>query len=940
MTNPLVQLQQLGQSPWHDNIRRDLLTSGALKKMVKSGDITGLTSNPTIFEQAISQSSAYDEALSELARAGHSAEQIFDALAIDDIQAAADVFAPVFKRTQGGDGYVSIEVSPKFANDTAATVKEARRLWKTVARPNLMIKIPATKAGIPAIEQTIADGVNVNVTLIFSIERYREVMSAYLSGLEKRAAARKKIDGLASVASFFVSRVDTLADKLLNEKIKSLGEGQAAALKALLGKAAIANAQLAYAEFRRVFGSERFAALKAKGARLQRPLWASTSTKNPAYPDVYYVEALIGSDTVDTLPPATIVAYKDHGRPQTRLTESSAADGQRVIDQLEEAGIKMNAVTQQLEDEGVAAFAKSFDTLLAVVEARRLAVLIADRQKFSLGRPQRAVNAALAQMDKDKFGVRLWQKDSTLWKPDDAAHQAEIKIRLGWLDVVELMRTRVTEMTTFAGEIKRAGFTHAVLCGMGGSSLAPEVLRETFGVAKGYLDLTVLDSTDPAAVLAADERSDHNRTLYIIASKSGGTTEPNAMLAFFYHRVQHVKGDRAGENFIAITDPGTAMERRAQELGFRRIFLNPSDIGGRYSALSYFGLAPAALMGIDIGKLLSRAAQMSQACGGNIPAARNPGLALGAALGALAEAGRDKLTFITSERIRTFGYWTEQLIAESTGKEGRGILPVEGETLAKPSAYGNDRAFVYLRLGQRDAKHDKAVAALARAGHPVITLQLEDVYDLGGEFLRWEIATAAASRVLDVDPFDQPNVQESKDNTKALLSEFARTGQFPDPGGVLDPAAPDFAARIARHLNSVKRGDYVALTAYLHRTPRRERLLRELQSLIRDKTGAAATLGYGPRFLHSTGQLHKGGGAGGVFIQFSCDDPIDAPVHGEPYTFSALKAAQALGDYQSLASRRRRAVRVTLNDQIERNLQKTVNVIKTGGRQKAAKARK
>ncbi len=933
MPNPLVEPQTLGQSPWHDNIRRGLLASGALKKMVKAGDITGLTSNPTIFEQAVAQSSDYDEALAELARQGKTAEQIFDRLSIEDIRAAADVFAPVYKRTRGGDGYVSIEVAPNHARDTRATVAEARRLWKAVGRPNLMIKIPATREGLPAIEQTIADGINVNVTLIFSLERYAEVMNAYLAGLEKRLDARKKIESLASVASFFVSRVDTLVDQRLDEKIKALGGADAGPLTALKGRAAIANARLAFQRFRQVFDGERFARLKARGARVQRPLWASTSTKNPDYPDVYYVEALIGPDTVNTMPPATIVAYKDHGQPAVRLTDDPG-DAQRVVEQLEEFGIRMDDVTAKLEADGVASFMRSFDTLLAVVEARRLAAVYGAGTTYRLGGARaagRAAETAMKKMASIRFGERLWKKDASLWKPDDPAHQKEIAIRLGWLDVADTMTTRVSEMTTFAGEARRAGFTHALLCGMGGSSLAPEVLRESFGVAKGYLDLAVLDSTDPAAVRRAEARGDVARTLFIIASKSGSTTEPNAMFQYFWDRVRAVKGDRAGENFAAITDPGTRMERVAREHNFRRVFLNPPEIGGRYSALSYFGLVPAALMGVDVARLLERARRMMRACGANIPTAQNPGLRLGATLAALADARRDKLTFILSDRIDTFGYWVEQLIAESTGKEGKGIVPVEGEALGKPAVYGKDRAFVYLRLG---ARHDKAVAALARAGQPVIEIRLDDAYDLGAEFMRWEIATAAAGWAMDINPFDQPNVQESKDNTVRLLSEFQAAGQLPEPEDALSPADPKFAAQLRKRLKSARRGDYVALTAYLDRTPRREKLLRQLQAAIRDRHGTATTIGYGPRFLHSTGQLHKGGADNGVTIQFVADDSDDLPVPGEPYTFSILKRAQALGDLQALQARGRRAVRVRLSEAPERDLQTALAVVKQRARKK------
>jgi transaldolase len=373
MPHPLIRLQQLGQSPWHDNIRRQLLTSGALKKMVEDGDITGLTSNPTIFEQAIENSTDYDKDLRRLAAEGKTAAEIFDGLAIDDIRNAADVLAPVFERTEGKDGYVSIEVAPRLANDTPSTIREARRLWSTVNRPNLMVKIPATAAGVPAIEQSIADGLNINVTLIFALKRYDEVMDAYLRGLIRRLESGQKIDRIASVASFFVSRVDTLVDKLLDEKIAG-GEEKKDLLQSLKGKSAIANAKLAYAEFRRKFSTEAFAGLKNHGANLQRPLWASTSTKNPAYSDVYYVEALVGSDTVDTMPPATLAAYKDHGNPEPRLAKD-VDDARRVMDQLAEVGVSMDAVTKKLEEDGVASFTKSFDSLIAVVEKRRVQAL-------------------------------------------------------------------------------------------------------------------------------------------------------------------------------------------------------------------------------------------------------------------------------------------------------------------------------------------------------------------------------------------------------------------------------------------------------------------------------------------------------------------------------------------------------------------------------------
>ena len=939
MANPLVELQRLGQSPWHDNISRGLLTSGKLEKMVKDGDITGLTSNPTIFEQAISQSDDYDDGIRALARKGKSADEIFDTLAIEDIRAAADVFAPIYKRTGGADGYVSIEVAPKYATDTAATVKEAQRLWKTVARPNLMVKIPATAAGVPAIERCIADGLNINVTLIFSLERYDQVMEAYIGGLEKRAAAKKPIDRIASVASFFVSRVDSAVDKQLETKITESGPDQEAQLRELAGKAAIANAKLAYAAFRKKFGTERFAALARRGARLQRPLWASTSTKNPAYADTYYVEALVGPDTVDTMPPATIVAYKDHGTPALRLEEGLDAAA-AVLQRIEDAGISIDAVTQKLEDDGVASFAKSFESLIAVVSASREALLLTDLTVAKLGSMERAVQATLAKMDAAKLPERLWKQDPTLWKPADSAHQAEIKIRMGWLDVVDLMLTKVDEMRAFAAEIRKAGFTRAVLCGMGGSSLAPEVLRRTFGVAKGACDVAVLDSTDPAAVATLERWSDPAKTLYIVSSKSGGTTEPNVFFQYFYKRVGAKLGDAAGQNFITITDPGTAMEKRAREHGFRRIFLNRAEIGGRYSALSYFGLVPATLMGIDVGKLLKRAKRMMIACGPTVAAAQNPGLYLGAVLGTLAKAGRDKLTFVVDRKLDSFGYWTEQLIAESTGKEGTGVVPVEGEPIGRPASYGKDRLFVYVRL---DGGLERAVQGLSRAGQPVVAIRLQDAYDLGAEFMRWEIATAAAGWVLGIDPFDQPNVQESKDNTVRLLAAYNEKGALPDPGGVLPASAADFAVRLRAHLKLARKGDYVAVTAYVERTPTREKLLREIRTVIRDRFQVATTVGYGPRFLHSTGQLHKGGAANGVFVQLSAAPVADLSIPGERFTFGVLEAAQALGDYESLAKRGRRTMRVALGTDADAGLRALMAAVNDTGkpaRRAAGKAKK
>lgn len=929
MTNPLVELQELGQSIWYDNIRRGLLVSGELKGHVDSGEIRGVTSNPTIFEKAIGGSRDYDGAVRELAREGRSAQEIFDALSIDDIRATADLFRPIYDRSGRKDGFVSIEVSPLLARETRSTIAEAHRLWRAVDRPNLMVKIPATAEGIPAVEQCLLDGLNINITLIFSRVRYAEVMNAFLTALERRLVNGQPIDHIASVASFFVSRVDSKIDPQLETIVRREGP-EAARAAALVGKAAIANAKLAYRDFRRTFETQRFARLSEHGAQLQRPLWASTSTKNPAYPDVYYVEALIGPDTVNTVPPQSLEAYRDHGEPAIRITEG--VDGaERHLAELEALGLPMSRVTEELEAEGVAAFSKSFESLMGAIDGKRRAMQAASEPveaprawiSAQLGELESRVSRRLDALAQDRFLERLWDKDPSLWT-NDASHRAEIRERLGWLDVHRAMADRVDELTAFAEEARQAGFTHAALLGMGGSSLCPDVLRQTFGVQDGYPDLAVLDSTDPASVRAIDRRSDPAKTLYIVASKSGSTIEPNAFLAYFWDRARSRLGDRAGENFVAITDPGTKMDRLAEERGFRRIFHNPPDIGGRYSALSYFGLAPAAAIGLDVRELLRRAEAVAQGSTRETDAHDSPGVRLGAILGEAALAGRDKMTLIASKGIQTFGYWVEQLVAESTGKEGKGIVPVVGEPLGKPDVYGNDRLFVYLRLGDQ---FDRRVRALAKAGHPVVTLELRDAHDLGAQFYLWQVATAVAGSVLRIDPFDQPNVQESKDNTARLLEAFTKKWTLPAgkpvwskksaaifgkgvPASLKD--ARSLAQAIAAHLGRLRPGDYVAFNAYVPRTPATEHTLRAMRQAVRDSLHAATTAGYGPRFLHSTGQLHKGGPNTAVIIQITADPERDLLIPGEPFTFGVLERAQALGDLDSLAAKKRRVIDVRL----------------------------
>jgi transaldolase/glucose-6-phosphate isomerase len=902
----LKEIRRVGQSLWLDNIRRQLITSGELARLRDEG-VTGVTSNPTIFEKAVSGSTDYDEAMVTLVRAGKKPEEMLWQLMVEDVSAAADVFRSVHERSKMHDGYVSIEVSPTVANNTRRTIAFAEELRDRCHRPNVMVKIPATKEGIPAIHDQVAKGHNINITLIFSVDRYAEVVEAYLSGLEKHMKAGGDLRKVASVASFFVSRVDTKVDKLLTEKIAlSTDPAQKRALERLYGKAAIANSKMAYERFQQLFSGPRWEKLRKAGAQTQRCLWASTSTKDPRYPDTYYVEELIGPDTVDTVPPATLAAFREHGEVRRSLDENVEL-AKRQLKQLADVGVDLDQVTRELEVEGVESFTKSFVTLVEALrkESQKIKSGKGPRQWYSLGHLQPKVDARVAQLQKEDAPRRLWAKDSTLWTSDPAKRD-EIRDRLGWLSVAEQMLEHVAELKQLARDART--YSDVVLLGMGGSSLCPDVLRNTFGSTKGHPRLHVLDTTDPATILGVRSKIRIQDTLFIVASKSGETTETLSHFAYFWGQVNaNGRAGAAGRHFATITDPGSSLEKLAKEHGFRWIFRNPPDIGGRYSALSYFGLVPGALIGVDVAEMLERAVEMSHSCADSVPVDKNPGVWLGAVMGELALGGRNKVTLIASPRIATFGYWVEQLIAESTGKQGKGIVPVEGEPVGKPAVYGDDRLFVHIRL-DGDAPH-RSVQALEKAGQPVVTLTMRDKLDLGGEFLRWEIATAIAGSILRIDAFDQPNVQESKDNTKKVLAKFKASGKLPAAESV---AAAKSKSGLKALLDRAKPGAYFAIMAYTTRTPAAEAAIAAIRTAVRDGTHYATTAGYGPRFLHSTGQLHKGGPKTGLFLQIVQDDTKDVAIPGQPYSFSVLKQAQSLGDLQSLTSRRLPVLRLTL----------------------------
>jgi transaldolase/glucose-6-phosphate isomerase len=938
LMNPLQALARIGQSIWLDYIRRGMTRSGELTAMVVDDGLRGMTSNPSIFQQAIAGSDDYADLLHDLcADPELDAKAIYERLAIEDIREAADVLRSVYDATDGADGFVSLEVSPSLGRDTHGTLEEARRLWKTVDRPNLMIKVPGTPEGCIAIERLLAEGINVNVTLLFSQAAYSAVAEAYVRALEIRAGKGEPVDRIASVASFFVSRIDSEIDGRLEKLAAKADADGRARLQALHGKAAIANAKLAYADvYQPIIESARWKALAAKGARPQRLLWASTGTKNKAYSDVLYVDELIGPDTVNTAPPATVAAFKDHGKVAATLVQD--VDGARKnMKALADAGIDFDEVTALLLERGLDLFRDAMDGLLATVavKQRQARGPRLDRLELALpGKLSERVSAALADWDRAGNTRKLFDRDAALWTGKDEAKW------LGWIDVVDRQKPRAKELVEFAAQVKADGTKHVLLLGMGGSSLCPDVLARTYGEATakaGWPKLRILDSTVPAQVQTAGAGLDPAKTLYVVASKSGTTLEPKVFLAHFLASAKAQLGAQAGQRFVAITDPGSKLQAEAGTEGFRRVFAGEPAIGGRYSALSDFGLVPAALMGLPVERMLAEASLMMDACRNAPIAADNPGVALGVVMGVAALAGRDKLTVVASPGIASVGAWLEQLVAESTGKDGKAIIPVDGETLAAADSYGDDRLFVHLRLRSTpDASQDRAVAALVRAGQPVVRIELDDTDSLPQEFFRWEIATAVAGAVMKLNPFDQPDVEASKIATRAMTDAVEKTGALPDETPIwrgegvslftdgANAAAlgkhGDLAGWLRAHFDRVQVRDYVGLLAYIEMNAAHERAVQSIRHALRHAKKVATCLGFGPRFLHSTGQAYKGGPNTGVFLQITADAKEDVPVPGSKYGFATIAAAQARGDFEVLAERKRRALRVHLGPDVASGL--------------------
>jgi transaldolase/glucose-6-phosphate isomerase len=921
--NRLQRLHDAGQSIWLDFIDRPMLRNGELARRIRDDALTGMTSNPTIFEKALAEGTAYDDQIRS-ASGEFTAMELFELVETTDVRDACDIFRPTYDAANGADGFVSIEVSPGAANDATATIAEAQRLWGTVDRPNVMVKVPGTVEGAKAVRALTAAGINVNITLLFAIEAHARVIDAYMTGLEDRVAAGKALDHVHSVASFFVSRVDTEVDKRLDAAAKANGANEQT-FKTLHGKAAIANAKLAYRLFQQQTASPRWKALVARGATVQRPLWASTSTKNPAYRDVMYVETLIGPDTVNTMPPETMDAFRDHGTAKLTI-EDDVEGAKKVLSDLDAVEISLDKITDELVVEGVASFAEAADKFYAALAAKREKILDGNllRMNAELGGPAKdVVDAEIKKQSHIGAPRKLWSHDKSYWTNADEDKW------LGWLDIVQRELGDLSQLENFAKTVQAEKITDVVLLGMGGSSLGSDVLSEVFGERPGWPKVYVLDSTDPDRIATVANAITLASAMFIVASKSGSTLEPNILKDYFFDRVTKA-GGHAGKHFVAITDPGSSMEKTAKQQDFAHIFYGDPPIGGRFSVLSKFGLVPAAAMGLDIKRLLTDTQKIVVSCGEYAPPDANPGVKLGAMLGALArDCGRDKITIVASKALSSVGTWMEQLIAESTGKHGKGLIPIDREPLGNPKNYGNDRVFLHVHLAGSEDRPG-ALKALAEAGHPVISLSIEDSYQIGQLFYVCEVAIAIVGSVIGINPFDQPDVEAAKIGARDLTQKFEDTGKLNTGSPILEDEgialyADDTsreALKDAKTLNDALRAhfkrigadDYAAFLAFLEQTDGHDARLQSIRLKLRDRKACATCVEYGPRYLHSTGQDYKGGPNSGVFVVITAEHKQDLAIPGRKASFGTVQLAQAIGDFSVLNQRARRVVRIHLKD--------------------------
>lgn len=886
----------LGQSLWLDNIRRDSLDSGELADQVAAGELRGATSNPTLFERAIVSSENYAVDLRRFAQAGWSAERIFVQLAVDDIRAAADAFLPLFEQTNGGDGFVSIDVNPEFVDDTNKTVEEARRLWDVVNRPNAMIKIPATLAGLSAIESSIRAGINVNATLIFSLGRYIEVMEAYMGGLEGRLEAGGSLDHISSVASYFVSRIDTALDEQLQEIIQR-GEAEGERASSLLGKVAIANCKLAYAQFVATFQGERFQTLATRGARVQRPLWASTPTHSPEYPDTYYVDHLIGPDTVNTLSETTFKAFKDHGTPELTLPENiSTARSQ--LQALDDLGISLDTVAEQLERQCVSELSASYRSVLGTIEAKASTF----QKELAVLEPK--MRETLAELERDDVGKRLWQEDATLWVERDR-EKAQVRRWLGWLSEPAKMSTGVAKLTRFAEAVDPA-ITSLVLIGSGGGTFTAKVLARILASPNG-IDLHTINTANPDDIRAIKRKIAPEATLYLLVESSPGDGIEEQLLSTFWEQAVRKLEEQTGDHFVVIAKEGFKLHNWAVEKGIQKIIEADNQDDLCLSPFNITSLLPAALAGADIHSFVQGGVDMTRACGPLENGAQNPGLFLSSVLAAAFRSGRDKVTLFADPPLEPGLKWIECLLAAGRGRDERGFITIRDEPPGSGNVYGDDRLFVYLRVS---GSLDRRLAEWIRADIPVLVLETSPCPASIGEMLvQWQIGAAIAQHLLSVNPTALDAHHRSRAEFQHILHRLERKGELPqiDPlwqgDGVQLRAASrgrkftgDGLSEVADFiLTESQEAGGLGLRFFTPMSKTLQGKVRRLRHTLRDQLGLFS--------LASSAEYDLGSARGFkdvVNLILMVKPRKDEAIAGKKYTFGQLFEGQALSDLAAM----------------------------------------
>ena len=894
--DPIQSVHSLGQSLWLDIIRRDSLDSGELADRVAAGELRGATSNLTILESAILSSDSYSVDLRRLAQAGWTAEKIFNQLAVDDIRAAADAFLPLFEQTNGGDGFVSIDVNPEFADDTNRTIEEAKRLWDAVNRPNAMIKIPATLAGLPAIESSIRAGINVNATLIFSLGRYIEVMEAYMIGLEGRLEAGGSLDYVTSVASFFVSPIDIALDEQLREVFQRCeAEGERAS--SLLGKVAIANSKLAYAQFVATFQGERFQKLATRGARVQRPLWASTSMKNPEYPDTYYVDNLIGPDTVNALSEASLKAFKDHGTPELTLPENiSTARSQ--LQALDDLGISLDAAAEQLEVQGVSESAISYRSILGTIEEKAGAF----QKEIAALEPK--MRETLAEVELDDVGKRLWQQDVTLWVERDR-EKARVRRWLGWLSEPARASTETAELTRFAEALDPA-ITTFVLIGSGGGTITAEMLARILAPPNG-IDLHTISTANPDDIRTIKRKIAPEATFYLLVDSSSGDGIEEHLLSTFWEQALRKLEEQTGDHFVVITKDGSKLHHWAVEKGIQKIIEADNQDDFWLSPFNWTSLLPAAQAGADIQSFVQGGVGMTRACGPLVDVAQNPGLFLSSVLAAAFRSGRDKVTLFADPPLEPILKWIEGLLAAGRGKEESGFIPIWDEPPGSGIVYGDDRLFVYLRSS---GALDRRLAGWIRADIPVLVLETSTNPEAIGEMLvQWQIGAAIAQHLLSVNPTDLDARHRTRAELQHILHRLERKGALPqaDPlwqgdGVQLRAASRDLqftgsglSEVVDFILSESQEAGGLGLRLYTPMSITLQGKVKRLRHTLRDQLGLFSLASPAGCDLCSDRGLKDM-----VYLILMVKPRKDEAIPGKNYTFGQLFEGQALSDLAAM----------------------------------------